>query len=64
MHISPWTSTRYVPVITREALVLKHAVEGDCRSVEVFRVEFLTLKHPIWEDLLKFFLKKLVCLSF
>ena len=38
--------------------------EGDCRSVKVFRVEFLTLKHWIWEHLEKFFWKKLVCLSF
>ena len=38
--------------------------EGDCRSVKVFRLEFLTLKHPISQHLPKFILKKLVCLSF
>ena len=52
------------PVIyTVKLLFRSMSFEVDCRSVKVFRFEFLTLKHPILEHLPKFFLKKLVCLS-
>ena len=46
------------PVISPVKLLFwSMSFEGDCRSIKVFRVEFLTLNHPIWEHLPKFFLK-------
>ena len=53
------------PMITPVKLLFwSMSLEGDCWSIKAFRVEFLALKHPIWENLSKFFLKKLLCLSF
>ena len=55
------------PVISPMKLLFwSMSFDGDCLSVEVYRVEFFTLKHPIWiwEHLLNFFLNTLVCLSF
>ena len=54
----PWFST-YVKLLFQSM-----SFEGDCRSVKVFRIEFLTLKHPIWQHVPKFSSKKLVCQSF
>ena len=45
----------------REALVLRHFVRGWLPRFLSFPHWILILKHPIWEHLWKFFLKKLVC---
>ena len=53
------------PVISSVKFLLwSISFEGDCRSFEVFQVEFFILKHQIWEHLPKFFLKKLVYPNF
>ena len=64
MHISPWTLMRKVLCdFSLKLLFWSMSFEGDSRSVKVFRLEFLTLKHPIWEHLPKFILKKFVKVS-
>ena len=53
MHISLWTLMHWdFPAV--KLLFRSMSFEGDCQSVKVFRVEFVTSKHPIWEHLLKF----------
>ena len=52
--------TKFSVIFPVNLLFWSMLFEGDCRSVKVFRLEFLTLKHPISEHLPKFILKKLV----